>query len=253
MMKYIRDLRLIPIAVIASACLLVLKLADLVLDRTMPANDQATLSDGDATVIRATPDVPRPGDAQRSWAQQMFNFPNAGGGASTPPDLVPRIAPDLLPRIAPSQLASDKNNADITGSVGGDGDDKSATKAQGEAPPSAEKDPPAPEPEPKPVRSGRGNMSTTRPNGTVILTDGPPPPPSAERAILERLSERRQESSSAPASSTSARASSPKPRSASRRGLRRSRRMRHSSPPPRRRKTRKRPRASKASSPCTKT
>ena len=37
MIRFVRDLRLVPIAVIASVCLLALKTADLVLDRGLPA------------------------------------------------------------------------------------------------------------------------------------------------------------------------------------------------------------------------
>jgi len=59
MMNYIRDLRLIPIAVIACACLLALKAADLLLDGgSLIAGDNAPKTER-TSVIRTTADVPQ--------------------------------------------------------------------------------------------------------------------------------------------------------------------------------------------------
>ena len=92
MIGFIRDLRLLPIALIASACLLALKTADLVLDGGgyLITAGNAPPADGDATIVRAMPDAPQGGDWQRSWAQQMLNFPGAssrqpGAGADCRP------------------------------------------------------------------------------------------------------------------------------------------------------------------------
>ena len=93
MIEYFRDLRLIPIAVVASTCLLALVAADLLLGRV------ASLSDGDSsrfnevTVIHAAPGAVV--DSKRSWAQQMFNFPD--------PKAPPRQRDDMsfLPRRSP--------------------------------------------------------------------------------------------------------------------------------------------------------
>jgi flagellar motility protein MotE (MotC chaperone) len=161
MIRYIRDLRLIPIALIASACLLTLKVADLAL------HGSALLSDHDASSA----------DQKLSWAQQMFNFPDGGGAAPAPAE---------LPLIAPRVVQAD--NSDITGSVttepagapaAGGANAKTAANAGGApaAPP------------------GKGAKPATAPppNGTVIQTDGPPMPTGAERAVLERLQQRREE------------------------------------------------------------
>ena len=234
MMRFVRDLRLVPIAVIASACLLALKTADLVLDRGLPATGNSPPAvDADASIIRKVPGVPRPSDPQRSWAQQMFNFPDAGD--ASPSDQSP------LPSIAP--LMADKGGADIiTGSVGdnnGSGDN-SKTKTKDEAAGAAGKDgkpvdagkdgkpvdagkdgkpvdagkdgkpmdagkdgkpvdagkdnkPANTDKNGKPASGGKDTQNAAPPNGTVIRSEAAPVPVGAERAILERLQERRQE------------------------------------------------------------
>jgi hypothetical protein len=114
MIRFIRDLRLLPIALIASACLLALKTADLVLDGAgyvMLTEASPAAEDGDAAVVRAMPDGAQPNDWQRSWAQQMLNFPGSSN-AST--------------RAAPAPIASpplvDKVYTDIMGLVLAEGD-----------------------------------------------------------------------------------------------------------------------------------
>jgi flagellar motility protein MotE (MotC chaperone) len=155
MMNYIRDLRLIPIAVIACVCLLALKTADLLLDGgSLIAGDDAPKLER-TSVIRTTADVPKPSSSMLSWASQMFNFPD-GSGASTAP-------------IVASLPADRTNNSDITGSVPAE---------------TADKD--------KQAKTGPAKPPETRPPGTVIPTE-PGQPSGAERAILERLQERRQE------------------------------------------------------------
>ena len=174
MIRFIRDLRLIPIAVLASACLLALKTADLVLDRFSPTTaDTAPAADADATVVRTMPDELRADGSQRSWAQQMFNFPDSRAAAQVAGGAAP------LPALAP--LAADKGNAEIiTGSVAGSSEDKSEAKAKGEAVSVLGKD-------------GKDGKDAKPAHGTVIPTDGPPLPSGAERAILDRLQERRQQ------------------------------------------------------------
>jgi flagellar motility protein MotE (MotC chaperone) len=153
MMNFIRELRLIPIAVIACACLLALKAADLLLDGgSLIAGDNAPKIERTA-VIRTTADVPRPSSSMLSWASQMFNFPD-GSGATTAPVLESRPA--------------DRINLDITGTVPETADKNKQAKADPAKPPD------------------------TKPPGTVISTE-PGQPSGAERAILERLQERRQE------------------------------------------------------------
>ena len=159
MMNYIRDLRLIPIAVIACACLLALKAADLLLDGgSFIAGDDAPKIER-TSVTHATADVPQPSSSMLSWASQMFNFPD-GSGTTTAPVV--------------ASLPADKSNLDITGSVPAEtaDKDKQAKADQTKADPAKPPD--------------------TKPPGTVIVTE-PGQPSGAERAILERLQERRQE------------------------------------------------------------
>ena len=188
MSRFLRDLHFIPIAVTASACLLALIGADLLLGHSTPPTDSASANFADTMIVHAAPGVPRPSDRQRSWAQQMFNFPDPKG-TSAPADLA------TLPALSP--LTSDKNqernqdrsNADIiTGTVGAAKDDKSESKAKGEGA-EAGKDSKSG----APVGGGKDASPAVSSNGTVIANGGAPGPSAAERAILERLSERRQE------------------------------------------------------------
>jgi len=180
MIRFVRDLRLVPIVVVASVCLLALKAADLLLDSGyFITADNAPLSDGDATVVHAAPDVTRPGERARSWAQKMFNFPGSSGAPA------PAASPEPLSAIA--LAPADKLNADITGSVATDrAGDKGAMKPQGEAAGARGKDG-------KAAKDVNGVKEAKPPNGTIIPTDVSPVPSGAERAILERLQERRQE------------------------------------------------------------
>jgi len=153
MMNFIRDLRLIPIAVIACVCLLALKAADLLLDGgSLIAGDNAPKIERTA-VIRTTADVPKPSSSMLSWASQMFNFPDGSGTTAAP--------------VVESRPA-ERINLDITGTVPETADKTKQAKAEPAKPPD------------------------TKPPGTVISTE-PGQPSGAERAILERLQERRQE------------------------------------------------------------
>jgi flagellar motility protein MotE (MotC chaperone) len=205
MMRFIRDLRFIPIALIASACLLALKTADLLLEGGYLGGDNAPLHGAETSITGATPDAPLPGASQqRSWAQQMFNYPSApgnsgsAGGAALPAHPGPRPLPSLAP------LAGDEPDADITGTVD---EDKSGAKAKAEGAAAADQDG-------KVAKDGKAKIAKEKdggkdsggreakasdsakdapPDGTVIKTNGAPLPSGAERAILERLQERRQE------------------------------------------------------------
>jgi flagellar motility protein MotE (MotC chaperone) len=175
MIRFIRELRLIPIALIASACLLALKTADFMFDDGyVGASGRAAAQDGDTSVVRTTPDVQQSG-SPLSWARQMFNFPDGSDIAQAP-----SIAPPL----------ADLGNADITGSVTTDAgaqggkSDKDANKSA--AAPNAA--PATPAPLGKDVKAAKAS-----PPGTVIQLDGPGEVSGAERAILERLQQRREE------------------------------------------------------------
>jgi flagellar motility protein MotE (MotC chaperone) len=168
MMRYIRDLRLIPIALIASACLLVLKLADLAFDSgRWFAADNAAVSDDGASVIRTSPDAPQPPGQKLSWARQMFNFPDGSGAAPTS-DTVPTRSELAAAERASAQAA----NADITGAI---------------------TTPPVAAPPASPVPGGKDGKPVPPTDGIVIPTGGAALPSGAERAILERLQQRREE------------------------------------------------------------
>jgi flagellar motility protein MotE (MotC chaperone) len=184
MMRFVRDLRLIPIVLMASACLLVLKAADLMLGDSHRAMDDAPAADAGARVVRVTPDVPQ-ASTKGSWAQQMFNFPDATGSAPPPINL----ASGGKPPNAPLPALADKANADIiTGSVktgdGGEPDAKADPGAPGKADAKDSRSDKAPE---KPGKDAKPL------NGAATKTDGAPLPSGAERAILERLQERREQ------------------------------------------------------------
>ena len=122
MTRFIRDLRLIPIAVVASACLLILILADLILDGGGPAPE--SMPPAEATVIHVAPGVSHPSDKSGSWAQQMFNVPNGSGASAAPTDLT------RLPAITP--MPADKYADIITGSVEGKSEQKGGAKSKGQ-------------------------------------------------------------------------------------------------------------------------
>ncbi len=182
MMRFIRDLRLIPIALIASACLLALKTADLVLESPYLFSANAGLDDGrDVSIVHETPGGALAQNAPGSWAKQMFNFPD--GKRSGENQNLPQIAS----RRPAGAVVTDRDNLDITGSVNetpaakAKPDDKSKadgkTDSKSGAAASAKPGPVDPPPSP---------------GGTVIPTEGPVPT-GAERAILERLQQRREE------------------------------------------------------------
>ncbi len=208
MMRFIRDLRFIPIALIASACLLALKTADLVLEGGyLIGAENAPASDAETGVTHAMPDGSQAGGSPRSWAQQMFNFP--GGGAAPPA----RVGPTRLPSLAP--LAADRPDAEITGTVAGEDKGEAKPKGEGAVDKESKEGKEAKEGKAKDKEGGKdakakeGAKDAAKdgakdapkdaakdvppPNGTVIQANGAPLPSGAERAILERLQERRQE------------------------------------------------------------
>jgi len=183
MIRFVRDLRLIPIALIASACLLALKTADLFVHSSYFAATYNVPTDGEVSVIRPMADATQPPGAMLSWAKQMFNFPDGSGSApmpSRPPVVAANNASQAIPRLA------DLDGADITGSVpeAPSGDAK-------KAPDKNAADPKATDAKAAAVPAGKDGKPATPIGGVMIPTDGMPS--GAERAILERLQQRRQE------------------------------------------------------------
>lgn len=166
-MKLIRELRLIPIVLFATVCLLSLKVLGLIADDRVPLADIDFQSSSiDKTVRGAArgigPDAAPAPPARRargSWASEMFNFPDVTGS-----------------------IAAEKTTEKGTVKSGDDDKDKGKEKA-GEK--GDKKDAGRPGATPEQMPAGIGGR-------LVPLNQGPPVPP-GERALLERLQERRQE------------------------------------------------------------
>ncbi len=179
MIRFIRDLRLIPIALIASACLLILKTADLVLDGSRwLAGDSAPAGERGGSVIRIGPDATQPAGQSGSWARQMFNFQNGAGGGSAIDTTL-----SAADRAKLARANAERGNGDITGSIAAAPAPNTGAPGNGEAAAGAPKAAPgAKPPQPAPPVDGR-----------IISLDGAALPSGAERAILERLQQRREE------------------------------------------------------------
>jgi flagellar motility protein MotE (MotC chaperone) len=178
MMRFVRELRLIPIALIASACLLALKTADIVLESPyfFAANRTGgRFDDGDASLVRRGPsDVIAQGKPD-SWAKQMFNFPDGHAPAQN-------LGQQSLPKIASRQPARADRDNDITGAI----TEPPPAAQQAKADPKAEAKPDAAKP------AAGGAPPAAQPSQTMVPTEGPIPT-GAERAILQRLQQRREE------------------------------------------------------------
>jgi flagellar motility protein MotE (MotC chaperone) len=211
MIEYFRDLRLLPIAMVASACLLVLLAADLLLGQLPSSADGDPSRPKDVTVIHAVPSVVRPKNdkrlddkrvddkrmdraddrraEKRSWAQQMFNFPGSKAAPRERDDL------SLLPPIAP--LPGDRASPDVTSAIPASNGDTPKPEAGAANKEAAARQPPAPEPDkPNAGRDGptKGPQDPSpSANGKANPLDANSSASSAERAILERLQQRRQE------------------------------------------------------------
>jgi flagellar motility protein MotE (MotC chaperone) len=165
MMRFVRELRLIPVVLLATASLAALKLLGLLLDGgyLLTDLDLATVdrpihveSDA-ATVVDNRISVPQ---SEASWARQVLGFPDITG--STAVDR--RVDRNLDRNLDRNAARNAERYAERTGN----------------SPDSSEKPAPAKLP-PKP------------PDGKVVELDTKPAPSPSERAILERLQERRLE------------------------------------------------------------
>jgi len=180
MIRFVRDLRLIPIALVASSCLLIIKIADLAFDgsRWLGGNDPV-LGEG-ASAVRHAFDVQNGAGRPKSWAEQMFNFPGGGSNEAPRGDLpMPRakLAKEFGTKGGAMGAASDP---DVTGSIA---EIPSAASPAAGAKPAA----PAPPGNPGP------KSPPPQPDGVLIPIDGAKLPSGAEREILQRLQQRREE------------------------------------------------------------
>ncbi len=184
MIRFIRDFRLIPIVLIASLSLFALKVIGILADGgyTLGAGHMAKsgraslaaarLASNEALIRPPAVSEPETRPAapptDRSWAQQMFSYPDVTGSVGSAGS-----AGSAKPKDASTGKADDKKDKPQAGKPG---DQKSANPKPANAKPA----------DPKPVEP------RADPGGKVVPVDGKPMSP-AERAILERLQDRRQE------------------------------------------------------------
>jgi flagellar motility protein MotE (MotC chaperone) len=183
LIRLLRDLRLVPIVLVAAIALFALKALGLVLDGGYLFDNLAEQRDvGDNFEVTGTIAASRPAGVparqapaagKESWAQDMFNYPG-GTGAVTPPG---RALPPLPPIPSVRSVAQNAASLDITGAVN--------------APPSPPKDDAAPPKGEAPAAKVQEPPAT--PNGTAVPLDIDRPVSPAERAILESLQKRRAE------------------------------------------------------------
>lgn len=169
MTRFIRDLRVIPIVLVATAGLLVLTLADLLFDGGRWFARNSRPHDADA-VIHVSPNEPPSG--KLSWAHEMFNFP-----AGTDQTTVTSIAPPPITAADARSINAAVPGGDITGSIAG----APSAAGPGAAAPSAASGAPA-------VKDAKAGTPRD-----IFPADGAALPTGAERAILERLQQRRVE------------------------------------------------------------
>ena len=157
-MRFARDFRLLPVVLFATVCLFTLKVIGIARDGGYTLAESLEAVSDSPEKLAAAP------DAKQSWAQTMFNYPEA---TSRP---APKPHPDAIKQIAAAFSRKDISN-DVTGSVG--------------------ESKPAP---PKAAKPGANAVDPPKdPGGMVVSLDPNRPASAGERAILERLQERRME------------------------------------------------------------
>lgn len=117
-MSLLREVRLIPIVLVAAGGLFVLKTAGIVLDggytlgERLAARgpDQLKITDAPVTVAAAEPATPSPRASSQSWASEVFNYPDVTGSV---PDAPKGAASDLPLKVSksppPLEPKPDKN------------------------------------------------------------------------------------------------------------------------------------------------
>jgi flagellar motility protein MotE (MotC chaperone) len=163
MMRWVREFRLIPVVLLATASLAALKLLGLLLDGGYLLTDVDVSTydrpihldrDPETGAVAATDNTMPPAVPERTWAKWMVGLPDVTGS-------VPSYRPV---------------DGDRTGAAG-----EPAKPAEKPAEKTAEKPAEKPERPPK------------TPDGKVVDLNRKPQASASERAILDRLSERRQE------------------------------------------------------------
>ncbi|HUI97160.1 MAG TPA: flagellar protein FlbB [Xanthobacteraceae bacterium] len=194
MKRLVRELRLIPVVLLATASLLGLKVLGIVLDGGFALGDDG--ASRPSTVVRAdaaprtgrvlSEDRPAPASDARpktAWARDMFNFPDVTGSIdSDKPNAAKPADADQKP-AAPATKPADSKPSETKPADAKPADAKPADAKPADAKPADAKPGDAKPADPKGVAGG----------GTVIPLDANGLQSPGERAVLERLGERRQE------------------------------------------------------------
>lgn len=197
MMKWARDFRLIPIVLLASICLLGLKVSGIIFDGGYTLGDRLrdranppgmTVADGNSVpnypkITFADEAVPGTPAVKTPWAKEMFGYNDSSKGditgsvgAKAPPAPAPPATGAAAVAASNAAARAAASTGDITNSAGG------------EKKPDAAAEPPL-------------KTSTKAPEPTKLDVGGDPQPMAVqgkinspgERAILGRLQDRRQE------------------------------------------------------------
>jgi flagellar motility protein MotE (MotC chaperone) len=180
MIRFIREFRLIPVVLLATSCLLALKILGIALEGGF------TLADLDFSSATAVPNARPDNPGQRvSWAHDMFSFPDVTGSVGG--DKPAPARHDADERVAGAAPAAAKPGQ-VKVAEAKPGETKAAETKPAETKPGETKAPDAKAPPAAP-----GLPPLPKGGGTRVQLDQPGPGSPAERALLERLGERRQE------------------------------------------------------------
>lgn len=195
LVRLVREFRLIPVVLFATFALLALKTFGLLFEggyilADLGANDGAAMVTAPIVATEDSPAKPpaktaAPVEAppvERSWAQQMFNFPSVASSADTAKEAraptavaVEKAAPAPVVRVEQASAGDLPDSADVTGSVGNT--KKTTAPAKAEDP-----------------RKGIRVKADDGKSGIPLATLTPDMPvvSAGERAVLERLQQRRE-------------------------------------------------------------
>jgi flagellar motility protein MotE (MotC chaperone) len=188
MIRFLRDVRLVPIVLFATISLFALKTIGLVLDGHYTLDDPDITGTIPGAMPGAANSLPAKGGnssgkpsaepATRSWAQQMFNFPDTTGAAGDAKTEQNKPEQSKTEQKPPTR--SDRNGSDRGA---GKGEDPKETNKEAKETP---KEPPK-----EPPKDPKDPTATT--GWKPVPLDGTRPQSAAEMAILERLQDRRAE------------------------------------------------------------
>jgi flagellar motility protein MotE (MotC chaperone) len=108
LIQVLRDVRLVPVVLVATIALFSLKSLGLILDSgylldAVPPDDVEITGAIGAQRPAAAPAKPVPAPAKQSWAQQMFNYPDVTGSVGATPAAPKEEAPAAKPAASPGK------------------------------------------------------------------------------------------------------------------------------------------------------